>query len=413
MAKMPFERKKKRMPKRIKEEILKIYLKNPRISGKEVMKKLREKMTKIRASKTTFSMRAVRYFLKKVRAVYPPYITTPYRKVLLMFSRGFNRRDLLSKAENFLIEEIFGNFFNLNLKSPALYELKSQFFLHSSFPGTRILSVFLIPHFIHVNPEPLLAQIYSWNLVDGGTVLEIEEENITVSQEFYDITKPKIKGEKETSEAEILLSLFLTHFRTNFLKQFLSYEKVEEENETKKQQKYPSQNSFSPPDSPHLPKVPASPITIPVEDGTFPENLSQEEREAILSFLIHKDPQQIELSSLKDLLERKALAIIPKIKTSKISPQMNALIFATSWEENLVKDLVLRQPYSHNFKAHVTRSFGDVNLKPSKKLFFSISKVFSTHLTLLLKIISTEIPQTFLIRVIVEKKEDLFENTYG
>ncbi len=399
MAKTPSSRKKKHMPKRIKEEILRIYLKNPRISGKEVMKKLGEKMSKIRASKTTVSTRAVRYFLKKVRAVYPPHVTTPYRKVLLMFSRGFNRRDLLSKAENFLIEEIFGNFFNLNLKSPTLYELQSQFLLHSSFPGTRILSLLLIPNFIPINPEPLLARIYSWNLIDGGTVLEIEEENITVSREFYDITKTKIKSEKEISEAEISLSLFLTHLRTNFLKQFLSPKK-EEENETKKQQKHPPKHSPPLSTSPPLPKLPASPIIIPIENGTSTKNLSQEEKEAILSFLIHKDTQKIEFPPLKDLLEQKALVTIPKIKTSKISPQMNTLIFATSWEENLTKDLVLRQPYSHNFKTHVTRSFGDTNLKPSKKIFFSMPKVFSTHLSLLMKIISTEIPQTFLIRVI-------------
>lgn len=400
MAKTPFMRKKKRMLKRIKEEILRIYLKNPRISGKEAMEKLGEKKAKIQASKTTASMRAVRYFLKKVRTVYPPSITTPYRKVLLMFSRGFNRRDLLSKAENYLIEEIFGNFFNLNLKSPTLHELQSKFLLHSSFPGTRFLSLLLIPNFIPLNPEPLLARIYSWNLIDGGTVLEIEEENITVSQEFYDITKSKIKGEKERSEAEMSLSLFLTHLRTNFLKQFLSPEKGEEENKTKKQKKHPPQHNLPPSTSLPPPKPPASPIIIPVENGTFQENLSQEEKEAIISIFTHKDPPKIEFAPLKDLLERKALIIIPKIKTSKISSQINTLIFATTWEENPVKDLILRQPYSHNFKAHVTRSLGDVNLTPSKKLFFSISKILSTHLSLLMKIISTEIPQTFLIRII-------------
>jgi len=395
---MSSEVKRKRMSKRAKEEILRIYIKNPVASAREVRDELRRRLGILHPSQAGFSISSVRYFLKKVMDVYPPSITAPYGNVLLLFSQGLNGGDLLSRAENFLVEEFFGGLVDRKLKPTELRELKSHFILHSSFPGSRILSLLLVPRFILVDPEELLGQINSWDLIDGGVVLDVEEEMINVSQEFYDVTRTKRKSEKEKSDEDISLLLFL--IRLQVMKQFLTYKKEGKEDEVKELRKYSLQQGLDPSAFHYRPRKPASPIISPVEYETSLEELSQKERATMFSSFIHKEHKKIDMSLLKGLVERKVLGIIPKMISGEEVPQMNSMIVVTIREENPVKDLLFRLPYSHNFNIRVTRSFGDVGFKRVKKLFLSISKVFSSHLSLLLESLAGELPQTFLIRVV-------------
>ncbi len=395
---MSSEVKRKRMSKRTKEEILRIYVKNPMTSAREVREELRRRLGILHPSQAGFSLSSVRYFLKKVMDVYPPSITAPYGKVLLLFSQGLNGGDLLSRAEDFLVEEFFGGLVDRKLKASEVRELKSHFILHSSFPGSRILSLFLVPHFIRGEPEELLVQIDSWDLIDGGVVLDVEEEMVNVSQEFYDVTRTRRKSERERSEEDISLLLFL--IRLQVMKQFLAYKKEGKEDEVRELRKYSLSESLDPSAFHYRPRKSASPIMLPVEYEASLEKLSQKERVMLFSSFIHKEHKKIDMSLLKGLFERKVLGVIPMMISGEVVPQMNSLIVVTSREENPVKDLLRRLPYSHNFNVRVTRSIGDVGFKRVKKLFLSISKVFSTHLSLLLESLTGELPQTFLIRVI-------------
>ncbi len=395
---MTAEQKRKRMSKKTKEEILSIYIRNPMVSVPEVREELCSKFGILNPSQAGFSLHSIRYFLKKVADVYPPSITPPYGKILLLFSQGLDGGDLLSRAENFLVEEFFGCLVDRKLKPSEIPELKSHFILHSSFPGSRILSLFLVPHFIRIEPKELLGQIYSWDLIDGGVVLDVEEEMINVSQEFYDVTRTRRKSEREKSEEDISLLLFL--IRLQVMKQFLAYKKEGKEDKVKDLQKYSLSQSLDPSAFHYRPRKSASPIMLPVEYETSLEEFSKEEKATLFSSFIHKKHKKIDMSLLKGLVERKVLGVLPMMSGGEEVPEMNSLIVVTSQEDNPVKDLLRRLPYSHNFNVSITKSIGDVGLKRIKKLFLSISKVFSTHLSLLLESLMGELPQTVLIRVV-------------
>jgi len=370
---MSSEVKRKRMSKRTKEEILRIYIKNPVASAREVTEELRKKMGILHPAQAGFSLHSVRYFLKKVIDVYPPSITAPFGNILLLFSQGLDSGDLLSRAEDFLVEEFFGGLVDRKLKPSEVGELKSHFILHSSFPGSRILSLFLVPHFIRVELKELLGQIDSWDLIEGGVVLDVKEEAINVSQEFYDVTRTRRKSERERSEEDISLLLFL--IRLQVMKQFLAYKKEGKKDEAKDLQKYSLSQSLDPSAFHYRPRKSTSPIMLPVEYETSLEELSKEEKTTLFSSFIHKEHKKIDMSLLKGLVERKMLGVIPMMSSSEMVPE-------------------------HNFNIHVTGSVGDVGFKRVKKLFLSISKVFSTHLSLLLESLMGKLPQTFLIRVV-------------
>ena len=395
---MSSEQKRKRMSKKTKEEILRIYIKNPMASAREIAEELRKKMGKLHPSQAGFSVRSVRYFLKKLIDVYPLSITAPYGKVLLLFSQGLDGGDLLSRAEDYLVEEFFGGFVDRKLKPSEVRELKSHFILHSSFPGSRILSLFLVPHFVRGELEELLGQIDSWDLIDGGVVLDVEEEMVNVSQEFYDVTRARRKSERERSEEDVSLLLFL--IRLQVMKQFLAYKKEGKEDKVRELRKYSLSQSLVPSAFHYQPRKSTSPILLPVEYETSLEEFSKEEKATLFSSFIHKEHKKIDMSLLKGLVERKVLGVIPMMSSGEMVPEMNSLIVVTSREENPVKDLLRRLPYSHNFNVRVTGRVGDVGLKRIKKLFLSVSKVFSTHLSLLLESLIGELPQTFLIRVV-------------